>query len=57
MATYAVNQAAVARCRELIDARQYVLNSDWGEVQPTRRRRTPTWRGIPGPSTPPGTSA
>ena len=26
--------AAVARCRELIDARQYVLDSDWGEVQP-----------------------
>ena len=34
MAKYAVNQAAVARCRELIDARQYVLNSDWGAVQP-----------------------
>ena len=34
MATYAVNQAAVTRCRELIDARQYVLNSDWGRVQP-----------------------
>jgi hypothetical protein len=34
MATYSVNQRAVARARELIDARQYVLNSDWGEVQP-----------------------
>ena len=34
MAKYAVNRAAVARCRELIDARQYVLNSDWGAVQP-----------------------
>jgi hypothetical protein len=34
MATYSVNKAAVARARRLIDARQYVLNSDWGEVQP-----------------------
>ena len=34
MATYAVNTEAVARCRELITARQYVLSSDWGEVQP-----------------------
>src|SRR5690349_25016199 len=34
MATYSVNKAAVARCRELISARQYVLDSDWGEVQP-----------------------
>ncbi len=32
--TYSLNQAAVARARELIDARQYVLDSDWGEVQP-----------------------
>jgi hypothetical protein len=34
MATYAVNPAAVAHARKLIDARQYVLDSDWGEVQP-----------------------
>jgi hypothetical protein len=34
MAKYTVNDAAVARARGLIDARQYVLNSDWGEVQP-----------------------
>lgn len=34
MASYAVNPAAVARARRLIDARQYVLDSDWGEVQP-----------------------
>ena len=34
MAKYLVNDAAVARCRELIDARQYVLDSDWGQVQP-----------------------
>jgi hypothetical protein len=34
MATYLVNPDAVARARELIEARQYVLNSDWGDVQP-----------------------
>jgi hypothetical protein len=34
MASYSVNSAAVARARELIDSRQYVLDSDWGEVQP-----------------------
>ena len=34
MASYDVNPAAVTRCRELIDKRQYVLDSDWGEAQP-----------------------
>ena len=34
MASYTVNPAAVARARELIDARQYVLESDWGDSQP-----------------------
>jgi hypothetical protein len=34
MATNAVNPDAVARCRELIEAKQYVLDSDWGDVQP-----------------------
>jgi hypothetical protein len=34
MAKYLVNDAAVARCRDLIDKRQYVLDSDWGHVQP-----------------------
>jgi len=34
MARYAVNDAAVAHCRELIGSRQYVLESDWGRVQP-----------------------
>jgi hypothetical protein len=34
MATYTVNPAAVEHARRLIDARQYVLESDWGEVQP-----------------------
>jgi hypothetical protein len=34
MARYTVNQAAVEHARRLIDARQYVLDSDWGRVQP-----------------------
>ena len=34
MAKYTVNEPAVARARQLIDSRQYVLDSDWGEVQP-----------------------
>jgi hypothetical protein len=35
MATYTLNKAAVEKARQLIDGRQYVLNSDWGESQPT----------------------
>jgi hypothetical protein len=35
MANYSVNRRAVAHARRLIDARQYVLDSDWGEAQPT----------------------
>jgi hypothetical protein len=34
MAKYSLNDGAVAKARELIDARQYVLDSDWGDVQP-----------------------
>jgi hypothetical protein len=34
MASYSVNPVAVARARELIGARQYVLDSDWGDAQP-----------------------
>ena len=34
MAAYSVNERAVARARRLIEARQYVLDSDWGNVQP-----------------------
>ena len=29
-----MNPDAVARCRELIERKQYVLDSDWGSVQP-----------------------
>ena len=34
MASYSLNQRAVAHARRKIDARQYVLDSDWGDVQP-----------------------
>ena len=34
MAEYTVNAEAVRHVRALIDARQYVLDSDWGETQP-----------------------
>jgi hypothetical protein len=34
MASYTLNERAVARAQALIESRQYVLNSDWGEVQP-----------------------
>jgi hypothetical protein len=34
MASYSVNERALAQARRLIDSRQYVLDSDWGEVQP-----------------------
>ena len=34
MATYELNPAAVERARALIASRQYVLDSDWGAVQP-----------------------
>jgi hypothetical protein len=34
MARYSVNPRAVEHAKRLIAARQYVLTSDWGEVQP-----------------------
>jgi hypothetical protein len=34
MARYTVNERAIEHARKLIEARQYVLNSDWGEAQP-----------------------
>jgi hypothetical protein len=34
-ASYIVNKGAVAKARQLIDARQYVLDSVWGDAQPS----------------------
>ena len=35
MASYVVNERAVERAKQLIDARQYVVRSSWGDVQPS----------------------
>ena len=35
MASYSVNERGVAHARRLIKARQYVVDSDWGEDQPS----------------------
>jgi len=35
VASYSVNEAAVAKAHDLINARQYVLRSSWQDVQPT----------------------
>lgn len=35
MPSYSVNPAAVENARRLIQARQYVLRSSWGDVQPS----------------------
>jgi hypothetical protein len=34
MARYTLNERAVAHARRLIEAHQYVLDSDWGDRQP-----------------------
>jgi hypothetical protein len=34
VASYSVNDRGVAKARELIEARQYVLRSEWNQVQP-----------------------
>ena len=34
MASYALNEAAVSHAEELIRAKQYVLRSEWNQVQP-----------------------
>jgi hypothetical protein len=34
VAKYSLNESAVTRATRLIDSHQYVLDSDWGEVQP-----------------------
>jgi len=35
MASYTVNRRGVAHARELIKTKHYVVNSDWGDVQPS----------------------
>jgi hypothetical protein len=42
VASYRVNEKAVARARGLIESRQYVLNSDWGRCSRGQLRKTHT---------------
>jgi hypothetical protein len=37
MASYLVNERALEKARRLVESRQYVLNSNWGEVQPNAK--------------------
>ena len=57
MASYTLNDRAVARARRLIEAHQYVLDSDWGDRQPTADDENHFLASHPGRSTPSGTSA
>jgi hypothetical protein len=48
VASYAVNELGVAHAEKLIRARQYVLTSEWGKVQPgpaqqNKFLKTHTW--------------
>jgi hypothetical protein len=35
VATYSVNKAAIKKANDLIEKRQYVVESDWGATQPS----------------------
>jgi hypothetical protein len=39
MASYTVNEQGVERARRLIETRQYVVRSNWGDVQPGATER------------------
>jgi len=39
VASYDLNQDAVAHAERLIHARQYVLDSDWGDIQPNAEQQ------------------
>ena len=49
MASYAVNRRGVAHARELIEGKRYVLNSDWGNVQPKAADENAFLKGHPWP--------
>jgi hypothetical protein len=40
MASYKLKRDAVAHAKRLIDARQYVLDSDWASRSPAPRTKT-----------------
>ena len=54
MASYSVNERGVARARQLIEARQYVLQSEWGNVQPRAADENAFLASHTGMSTPNG---
>ena len=56
VASYTVNKRALEHTHRLIDARQYVLDSDWGEVQPSADDENAYLASTPGTTTPRGTS-
>ena len=39
MASYSLNERGVEHARRLIESRQYVLDSNWGDVQPSAREQ------------------
>jgi hypothetical protein len=53
MATYTVNRAAVRHARDLIAAKKWVLDSDWGDVQPDAAAGTRSTTGTSTGSTAP----
>jgi hypothetical protein len=47
MASYTLNPRAVAHARRLIDGHQYVLDSTWGDVQPSSEDENAFLEGHP----------
>lgn len=45
MASYSASERAIAHARRLIDARQYMLDSDRGEIQPRAEDEKPFLKG------------
>ena len=56
MAPYTLNKAAFEHARKLIERRQYVLRSDWGERQPSADEKNRFLATHSGTSTRCGTS-
>ena len=56
MPRYKLNDAAFEHARELIEKKQYILTSDWGERQPSAEDQNRFLVATPGTSTRPGTS-
>ena len=57
IASYTVNNRAAEKARRLIESRQYVLNSDWGDVQPNAEAANAYLESHSGTNTATGISA